>query len=247
METFRRLFKVIATLAFLPVLAGCPVPGGVLRSLPPPLVHTPSITQQRPLPRPQPKPVVSPGPSLRGATIVIDPGHGGRHPGAWKGRGVLSRSPEKTLVLDIALKLRHILTQSGANVVMTRTSDVTVELEERAEIADRSRADLFVSIHMDSIHKPNISGTKVFMYTHASKQSQKAAIAMVRAFRNADIECRGFDREDFHVLREHSRPAILIECGFLTNRDESRMLNSDSYRSKLASAIADGIANYFSR
>ncbi len=212
--------------------------------MPPPLVHSPRITPPRRLPsKPQPR-VTSR--SLRGATIVVDAGHGGKDPGAWKGKGVVSRLPEKTIVLDIARKLSRLLADRGANVVMTRTTDVDVTKDHRAALAERSHADLFVSIHANSIpKKPSASGAEVYMYTQASDQSQKAAHRMIAAFKRAGIHDRGIQRRNFHVLREHSRPAMLIECGFLSNTSDSRKLNSDSYRSRLAAAIADGIGDYF--
>ena len=246
MRISRRLLRVFTTLAAIMVLAGCKAPGGVLKTLPPPLVHTPRITPPRPL-SPKAKPAAPTGVSLRGATIVIDAGHGGRDPGAWKGKGVVSRLPEKTIVLDIAKKLRRLLTERGANVVMTRTTDVFLELQDRAAIAERSRADLFVSIHADSAPRTGASGAEVYMYTQASPASQKAAHRMIAAFKRAGIHYRGIHRRNFHVLREHSRPAILVECGFLTNRSDARKLNTESYRTRIAGVIADGIADYFSQ
>jgi len=243
MDTVRRLLATIAPLTAVLVLAGCETPGGVLKPLPPPLVHTPRITPSRPLPS-KPPPRVT-GRSLRGATIVVDAGHGGKDSGAWKAKGVVSRLPEKTIVLDIARKLSGLLTERGANVVMTRTTDVFVELEDRAAIAERTHADLFVSIHADSALRPSASGAEVHRYTQASAQSQKAAHRMVAAFRRAGIHCRGIQPNNFHVLREHSRPAILIECGFLTNLGDAQKLNTASHRSRLAAAIADGIGDYF--
>lgn len=245
MSISRRLLSALAILAALPFLAGCPAPGGVLSTLPPPLVHTPRITPSTPLPT-RIQPTVSSSVSLRGATIVIDPGHGGKDPGAGNGGGIVSRHVEKDIVLDIGLRISRLLTERGANVIMTRSTDVFIPLERRAAIAERSHADLFVSIHVDSLpSKPNISGAKVYIYTQASSQSQKAAMSMVNAFKKANIYCRGLDRQNFHVLREHSRPAMLIECGFLTNRTEARNLDSASYRARLAAAIADGIGDYF--
>jgi len=238
-----RLLTTIAPLAATWVLAGCETPGGVLKPLPPPLVHTPRIAPPGPLP-PKVQPRVT-SRSLRGATIVIDPGHGGRDPGAWKAKGVVSRLPEKTIVLDIARKLNRLLTGRGAKVVMTRTADQFPSLEHRAAVAERSHADLFVSIHADSFHEPNVSGAKVYIYLQASPQSQKAAHRMIAAFKRAGIHDRGIQRRNFHVLREHSRPAILIECGFLSNAGDARRLNSDSYRSRLAAVIADGVGDYF--
>ena len=230
----------MATLTAVLALAGCEAPGGVLKPLPPPLVHTPRVSPPKPLPS-TPKPRVTDR-SLRGATIVVDAGHGGRDPGAWKGKGVVSKLPEKTIVLDIAKKLRPLLAKRGANVVMTRTTDVEVTKNHRAALAERNHADLFVSIHADSAPRTSASGAEVYMYTKASAQSQKAAHRMLAAFKKGGIHYRGIHRRNFHVLREHSRPAILIECGFLTNRSDAQKLNSASYRARLAEVIADGLS-----
>jgi len=234
----RRLLTILFLLLFL---AGCEGPQPVIKTLPSPVV--PSVS--RPKVPIRPDILTRPKPSLRGKVIVVDPGHGGKMPGAWK--QTRSKLPEKTINLDIAQKVAASLSARGAKVIQTRTSDVHVENINRARLAERSRADLFVSIHANSSPKAHITGTSVHIYNKASKQSQWAAHYMVSAFKGAGIDCRGIYRNNFEVLREHSRPAILIECGFLTNSSEAQKLNTSTYRTRMADTIVEGIANYFSR
>lgn len=233
---------VLVVLSALTLLAGCQQPQRVLDPLPSPAVTTPYIAQGSPLPPPAPPP---PPQTIAGKRVVIDPGHGGKDPGAWK--GTRSKLPEKTIVLDIGNRVATTLRQRGAQVTITRSSDRFIELEDRASIAERARADLFVSIHADSARNRAASGTEIHIYEKASSQSRQAALAMVAALKRAGIECRGIQRSNFHVLREHSRPAMLVESGFLTNVGDAQRLNSASYRARLAEAITDGIADYLCR
>ena len=173
---------------------------------------------------------------------MVDPGHGGKDTGAL-GRGGMN---EKEIVLSVGLQVARQLEARGATVITTRTTDRFIELSDRAAIAQRSRADLFVSIHADAApNNHNASGFSVHIYNRASLQSQKAAYAILNAVKRAGIETRGIYRGNFYVLREHSRPAVLIECGFLTNAGDRRLLNDPAHRQRLASLIVEGIADYF--
>ncbi len=226
------------------VMVGCEGPGRVVPTLPAP------VTEFHPAaPRPAPRPSAQPPPSargdIRGAKIVIDAGHGGRDPGA--GKGTKSRLPEKTITLDIANRLVKSLRAMGATVYPTRTSDTYPSLNDRVALAERVKADLFVSIHADSARNPDASGVGIFIYNQASTASQRAAMSMAAAIEAAGLECRGVQRANFHVLREHNRPAMLIECGFLTNSGDAARLNDPDYRARLAAAIADGIVRFFTR
>jgi len=234
---------LLPALPILAALAGCQTGEPVVRPLPPPVVQVPRIPRTTPLPRPTPAPRQE-SRDLANAVIVVDAGHGGKDPGA-PARGSGQRA-EKHIVLDIALKLEDQLRRRGARVIMTRTSDRFIPLEERAAIAERSHADLFVSIHVNASERGSVSGLSVHIYDHASSASLRAALRMTAVVKRAGIECRGVSRDNFHVLREHSRPAILIECGFITNAAEARKLNTDAYRARLAETIAGGIASYFS-
>jgi N-acetylmuramoyl-L-alanine amidase len=180
--------------------------------------------------------------SLAGAAIVVDAGHGGKDPGT---RGV-SADSEKQINLSIAMKLVAALQSRGAKVTATRCGDCFVELNDRAASADNAHADLFVSIHSDSSKKSNVSGTTVYISRQPSAQSSRAAASIAAALGRAGIECRGVHGAGYRVLVGHSRPAVLVECGFLSNRADAQHLNSSAYQSKVAEAIADGIARHFS-
>ncbi len=241
--TFTRTTLAAAlTLVSLSLLAGCEGPGKVIEPLPPPIIHSPTPSPVfTPPPPPPPQPWT--GQKIRGAVVVIDPGHGGKDPGALPKYG--GHMTESAIVLDIGNRVARLLGERGARVIMTRSSDRFLELQDRADTAERNRADLFISIHADSAENRSASGAGVHIHTKASSQSQKAALRMTAAFQKHGIECRGIYRNNFHVLREHSRPAMLIECGFLTNAGDAGKLNSSSYRARIANAIADGTTAYF--
>ncbi len=180
---------------------------------------------------------------LQGLTIIVDAGHGGHDRGA---RGV-SSVPEKAVNLSIAMKVARTLRRGRANVITTRTRDRFVTLEDRAALADKSHADLFVSIHSDSAPNRNATGATVYIAENASARSRRAGKRIEAALRRAGIKTRGVRRAGFHVLVGHTRPAVLVECGYLTNRGEARRLGNDAYRTKVANAIADGISKHFQR
>ncbi len=236
----------IAGLVVWAVLAGGCAGPGVLRPLPDPVFLTP---------RPQPAPPVevTPPPPLlpregalrrmRAATIVVDAGHGGDDPGA---RG-LAPVAEETINLNIALELARSLEERGARVITSRDRDFFVSLDDRAALAERTRADLLVSIHADSSQRSGVSGSTVYIARSASTASHDAARCIVAALERAGIECRGISNADYRVLAAHSRPAVLVECGFLTNRSEAQRLSTPAYQAQIAAAIADGIVDHFSR
>lgn len=179
------------------------------------------------------------------ATIVVDAGHGGKDPGTLAG-GQGSAS-EKTIVLDIARHLQRFLTQRGARVVMTRTSDVFVELDDRCAVAERTRADLLVAIHVNSAQRADASGAVIYVGRTASTESERIARSIDAALRKSGMECNGVQRKGLRVCDGHSRPAVLVECGFMSNTGDARRLNSAEYRMTVAMAIADGIARHFAR
>ncbi len=202
---------------------------------PAPVVQTPPPPVTTVVPAP------APAPSLRGTTIVVDPGHGGDDPGAL-GRGAL---PEKAINLDIALKVAELLQDRGARVLMTRNGDRFISLDGRAAMADRVRADLLVSIHSDSARRSTAEGMTVYVGRGSSADSRRAAQRIAAAVQRAGLEFRGVQSAGYRVLVGHSRPAVLVECGFLTNHSEARQLSSGSYRTRVAEAIAEGVAENF--
>jgi N-acetylmuramoyl-L-alanine amidase len=201
------------------------------------LEHQPTV---RPPPRPPDQ-----LPRRFAATIVVDAGHGGKDPGTLgRGRGAL---PEKAIVLDIALNLQKQLKDRGASVVMTRWGDTFVELDDRCAVAERARADLFVAIHVNASGRSDAAGATLYVGNNASNESEGAARAIEAALLRSGVGCNGIQHKRFRVLVGHSRPAVLIECGFVTNPAEARRLNSPEYRAALAAAIADGVAAHFCR
>jgi N-acetylmuramoyl-L-alanine amidase len=194
-----------------------------------------------PRPPPSPEPVMPPRPTSIDATIVVDAGHGGKDPGALG----TSRVPEKVIVLDIAQRLRNELEARGARVIMTRDDDTFIPLDDRAAMADRYRVDLFVSVHADSSQNSDAEGQTIYVARNASITSIRVAQSIHRALERASFPSRGVRRAGYRVLVGHSRPAVLIETGFLTNSSEARRLASPDYRARLARVIADGIAAFF--
>jgi N-acetylmuramoyl-L-alanine amidase len=200
-------------------------------------------------------------------TIVIDPGHGGDDRGT-RGRSSL----EKVMTLDVAKRVERDLAGSGLRVLLTRTSDKTVALEDRVEFAGKNAANLYVSIHFNS------GGTAEGIETYCTPPAGASSTAIPRwgaegrdtgserdavtnnrfdsqnvwlahcveksLLRATNATDRGVRRARFYVLRYASCPAILTEAGFLSNSsEEQRILRSD-YRETLAKAIADGILTY---
>jgi len=229
--------------AALAVLTGCADSNRVLGRMPGPLFRTGAKPPQAEAP---PQPIYTPPPVepriTRNARIVIDPGHGG-HDSGTRGRGA-SPLPEKSLNLLIAQELAQQLRYRGAAVSMTRTDDRYLELDDRGNRGNAG--NLFVSIHIDaSRSNPGASGATVYICRGASGESERVAGQVSAALKNAGFECRGVKRANYRVLVVCDRPSILVECGFLSNNHDARMLNSPEYRSRLAAAIADGIAGYF--
>ncbi len=244
-------------------LAGCTAPNkgaGVLNQLPDPVVQrwphvVPSPAPPRPPAHPKPQPrVVRPEPrqveptprvtsrSLEGVHIVVDPGHGGKDPGASSRHISL---PEKKIVLSIANELTKELRARGARVTQTRTSDKYISLEQRARVAEKTRADMLVSIHADAAANTSANGIGLFIARNASKESRYAAIRMHRTLKSKGFECRAIQRKGFIVLVGHSRPSMLIETGFMSNRNDALALAKSAHRSRVAKAIADGLDVHF--
>jgi N-acetylmuramoyl-L-alanine amidase len=172
--------------------------------------------------------------------VVIDAGHGGRDPGA-VGIGGLR---EKEVVLDISRQVAQILEQNGVTVVMTRQDDRTIGLAPRTQLANRVNANLFVSIHANAISmsRPDVNGLETFYFRSGQQLAQRIQQSMLRFFPN--MRDRGVRRARFYVLRHTNMPAVLVETGFVTGRDDARMLANPTQRTRMAEAIAQGILQY---
>ena len=178
--------------------------------------------------------------------VVIDPGHGGRAPGAIK-QGIR----EKDIDLAIALRLQEIFAESGENigVYFTRTDDSNPTFDQRVQLANRSQANLFVSIHNNSIASGRMSGVKgtQVMYDENSEASMRfAQICLEEVTGELGSVNKGLVKGDsIYIIRTSEVPVALIEVGFMTNRDELRLLNSEEYQGQTAQGIYNAILRAF--
>lgn len=196
------------------------------------------------------------------AVVVLDPGHGGQDSGAMCG-GVM----EKDLTLDVARRVDRLLDSEGVATLMTRLGDSYVSLVDRAAFGKRAKDSIFISIHFNEDNKPVASGVETYYAAHQinsgstfaswlpffsrppsnspKPESQSLAgfiqEALVARTRSVD---RGTQPKQFFVIANVSSPAVLIEGGFITNKDELSKLASEDYRDQLAAAVADGILRY---
>jgi N-acetylmuramoyl-L-alanine amidase len=168
-------------------------------------------------------------------TVVIDAGHGGHDRGGIPGQ----RVAEKDMTLDVAQRLSNVLSASGYRVVMTRSSDVFVPLGGRVAIANSYRNAVFVCIHFNATGRSGASGIETYFYSRDSLPLASAIHHYVTG--GAPSANRGVRRRGYYVLRKTSIPAVLVECGFLTNPTEAAYAQSASYRQKLAEEIAAGV------
>jgi N-acetylmuramoyl-L-alanine amidase len=168
-------------------------------------------------------------------TVVIDAGHGGHDRGGIPGQ----RVSEKDMTLDVARRLKSVLAASGYRVVMTRDSDVFVPLGTRSSIANSYRNAIFVSVHFNSATRRGASGIETYFYGRDSLALASAIHHYVVG--TAPSSSRGVRRRGYFVLRRTNIPAVLVECGFLTNPTEAAYAQNSSYRQKLAEAIAAGV------
>ncbi len=219
-------------------------------------------------------------------TIVIDPGHGGKDPGAMD-NGV----KEKDVNLAVGLELQKALNARGYNALMTRANDVYLKLQERTDIANNVKADLFVSVHVNALpNKKSMTGFEIYIM---ALPTDKDAMNLAKIENREYVEGKGMDTANvdkrtemllhilgdmqqnnkisestdfaaalynsgvmnnlpmrrvaqapFFVLRGAGMPAVLLEIGFVTNAEESKLLTTQAYQQRIAKAMSEGIANY---
>lgn len=194
---------------------------------------------------------------LTGRTIVVDPGHASVQPGNWLDPGAIGPRTglqEKDVNLDIAYKLKVLLEQAGAKVVMTHTGRTSLTLAGRAEVANTLPADIFVSIHANSSEKGASSGHSTYFYAPAGHEilgsqrysRQKLATLVQRELAKAGGRKNiGVLEANFAVLRETRVPSILVETAYLSDSEEEKLLGNNEYRQRLAEGIFQGIKAYF--
>lgn len=174
--------------------------------------------------------------------IVVDAGHGGDDPGAMWGDIC-----EKDINLQIAQKTEQILRKSGYQVKMTRWDDTKVSLAERVDIAEKEKADVFVSIHQNSMEDDEISDG---IETYCNETKNKESFPLALSIQNNITEItkaknRKVDKEsDLHVVSKNKMASCLVETGFLSSTSERKLLLDEKYQKKLAQGIAQGIMQY---
>jgi N-acetylmuramoyl-L-alanine amidase len=185
-------------------------------------------------------PAELPGVPNSRVVVVIDPGHGGPDPGAIGINGIR----EKDIVLPISLEVASLLEQQGIQVVLTRRDDRDLDLEPRVQIAERANANLFVSIHANaiSLSRPDVNGIETYYYSNDGLRLAQTIHNSI--LQNTVSSDRGVRQARFYVIRNTSMPAVLVETGFVTGRDDAPRLADPGYRSQMAAAIARGILLY---
>lgn len=176
--------------------------------------------------------------------IAIDAGHGGNDPGAvYKDKNGVVKVKEADLNLDIAIRLNRILTELGIPTVMTRTKDERVELRQRTTLANSMKANLFISIHNNWIDSPSVAGTETLYYPYDNSDKgltskRFAEIVQEELLRTIDTKDRKIKpRPDLAVLNSAQMPAVLVECGFISNESDRKKLTTEEHREKIAQAL----------
>ena len=169
-------------------------------------------------------------------TVVIDAGHGGHDYGArsrWGGQ-------EKNNALSVAQRLDSKLRAAGFKTVMTRKGDYFVTLNDRAKISNRQSNAIFVSIHFNHSPKKRISGSEVYYKSPVSQAMARNILSQIDALPSS--HARYTKTANFRVLRLNRYPAVLVECGYMSNRSEGRLSASTQHHERLASAIARALS-----
>ena len=177
--------------------------------------------------------------TLNGVKIVIDPGHGGNDRGTTGARGTL----EKGITLRTAEMLADKLKSAGANVTLTRDSDVYVDLRKRVSIGHQEDADAFISIHYDATDNSSINGFTTYYLHGYQKNLAKSLNDGLNTTLN--LRNRGTQPGNYLVLRENRQEAVLIELGFLSNPSEERVVTSDQFREQATLGMYKGLLSYF--
>lgn len=217
-------------------------------------------------------------------TIVVDPGHGGRDPGAISRK---FKMREKHITLAISKKLKNILEERGIKIIMTRQTDTFVSLPKRSEMANKSGADLFVSVHINASRTKSLNGFECYYLSEAADDNARA----IEAFENSSLKLgdsalaehstkldkalwdmtltenrresaelagricdsvgkgllaknRGIRTARFYVLKRTRIPAVLVEAGYISNKEEEMKFNDQAYLDRMAEALAKGILAY---
>ncbi|TDL74632.1 N-acetylmuramoyl-L-alanine amidase [Rhodococcus qingshengii] len=179
---------------------------------------------------------------LRGKTIVIDPGHGGKDVGAIGQSGTFEKDVTLTLAKNLQCELEK---KTGATVILTRDRDVTLSLKDRVDLAKNMNANLFISIHFDAFTSNEVNGITTF-YNNEADRSLAALIHRHLFKQDLGTRDRGVSFGDFFVIRENTKPSILLELGYISNTEEEKRINSQTYQKQASTAIVEGVIEYLS-
>lgn len=168
-------------------------------------------------------------------TVVVDAGHGGKDSGAYRKTG----PAEKTVTLDVAKRLERKLRESQFKTIMTRSSDEFIPLEQRVAIENAQKNAIFVSIHFNDSRRRGIKGFET--YYHSGDSVELARKIQHKLMTIPNSVDRGVRTANFRVLRLADYPAVLVECGFLSNRKDGKQARDSEYRELLADRIAEAI------
>lgn len=189
----------------------------------------------------------------RNYTVVIDPGHGGTDPGSI---GYKTKVHEDKLNLEMSKLLKKKLESAGINVVMTRETDDALidgagrkwkrkEMEARRELIIKTRPNMLISLHQNSYTNHSLRGAQVF-YDKKSEISKLIAESIQEQFKlNLDKSIKAPSPGDYFMLKCSSAPSVIVECGFLSNEQDEKLLQSPEYQEKIINSIYRGIVNFF--
>ena len=169
--------------------------------------------------------------------VVLDAGHGGEDGGT-----VEQAATEKEINLAVVLKLKELLEEQGIRVVLTRDKDIFMKLEERVQIANGEKADLFISIHCNYYEKDSsIYGLECYYCKSGEEGKHYAEKIMETIEESKNIVSRNVKPADYYILKNTTVPAVLVEIGYLSNYNERNQLMSEEYQEKLAGELVKGI------
>ncbi|KAB8333059.1 N-acetylmuramoyl-L-alanine amidase [Scytonema tolypothrichoides VB-61278] len=209
------------------------------RSNPQPLSSGSMTNNPLPMPQMMPQPMPRPRVPNGRVVIVVDPGHGGQDSGAPGLGGLL----EKDVVLPIGRRVAAILQQNGVQVALTRDTDYFVTLQGRVDMAAQANADLFVSVHANSVgNRPEVNGLETYYYDSGLDLARVVHSNILRSI--PTLKDRGVRKARFYVLRKSSMPSILVETGYMSGQEDNPRLGSPEYQNRMAEAIANGILLY---
>ena len=172
-------------------------------------------------------------------TVVIDAGHGGHDRGTSAGL-----TYEKHLAFDVARRLEAILEEQGIRTQMTRTRDEYVSLLRRVGISNKARKAIFVSVHFNSSKSTKANGLETFFHRNSGESQVLARLIQSAGVFKTKFKDRSAKSAQYVVLSKNKHPAVLVECGFISNSTERARALSPEYRQKLAEGIAMGIIRY---